>query len=159
MLHSPSLNHVRFAFSFTVVRAIVSITPQFCSLFKFGLEDSKFTFLVDVLGVIGLRFGCHWFTFSVRVLGVIGSHFRFVFWVSLVHVFGSRLSAIGSLFGFTLIGTSHVVLPHFPLPSLSLWFHSLHFLHPLVLVDFILIYLHSLVLLSLSTREVRLLYL
>ena len=50
-----------FTFSFTVVRAIVSITTQFLSLFKFGLKHS-------LVHIFGWRFGCPQFTFLVRVL-------------------------------------------------------------------------------------------
>ena len=154
MLHFPSLSPVLFAFSFTVVCAIVSITPTLSFTLQVWFEALlKFKFLVCALGVtgshlgaIGSRFGCHWFMFSIRILGAIGSRFRFTFQVSLVHMSGSRLGAIGLLFDLTLTSTSCVVLPHFSLLSLFVWFHSL------VLVDFIWVHLCSLVLLSPCTR-------
>jgi len=52
----------------------------------------------------------------------------------------------------TWCSSSLVVLSHFPLLSLSFVVSFTPFLHSLVLVDFVWVDLHSLVLLSLSTR-------
>jgi len=167
MLHSFTLSLVRFAFSFTVTHVIVSITPVVSFTLQVWFRALfKFTFFVGVLGatdsylgVIGSHFGCYWFMFSirvwvslVRVLGGTGSRFGwhwFVFWWPLVHVWVSLVR-----FRFH----SHwYVMCCSPLFFFAFTVFVVSFtplLHSLILVDFIWVYLRSLVLPPLSRRGI-----